>query len=179
MMIISRDKSLLCPAFVVRLNEFERRLAIDHLPFYLYEGFRTFEVSDEYYAQGRSKPGPLCVHDGIARPMGTCSIHPLGLIITNARGGDSLHNYGLGADYILDSDTVRPGVQWSWDNRGGIFETMGKVAEDCGLIWGGDWKRFPDLPHLEMPGLTLSEIKEIYRQSNGDLKVLWAHYKNT
>lgn len=157
-MIISRDKSLLCPAFVERLDEFERLMAIDHVPFYLFMGFRTFECQDELYAQGR----------------GT-----IGKIVTNARGGDSMHNYGLAADYVLDGSTDKPGIQWSWDNRNGIYQRMGATAKDCGLIWGGDWKRFPDLPHLEMPGLTLSEIKEIYRQSNGDLKVLWAHYKNT
>ena len=145
--MISRDKSLLCPAFRDRLEEMERLLAIDHLPYALYEGFRTFEQSDDYYAQGRTKPGK---------------------IITNARGGDSLHNYSIAADYVK-----LIGGQWSWD---GSFKSLGELAEQCGLEWGGNWKRFPDYPHVQMPGLTLNEIKELYRQSNGDLKAIWQHY---
>jgi peptidoglycan L-alanyl-D-glutamate endopeptidase CwlK len=154
--MISRDKALLCPAFIVRLNEFERRLSIDHLPFYMFEGLRSFERSDELYAQGRTKPGK---------------------IVTNAKGGDSIHNYGLAADYVLDGDIDKPDIQWSWENRNGIYQSMGAVAEACGLVWGGRWKRFPDLPHVEMPGLTLTTIKEIYRRSNGDLKILWTYYE--
>lgn len=155
-MIISRDKSLLCPAFLERLNEFERRLAIDHLPFFLFEGYRSFDRQAELYAQGRTSPGK---------------------IVTNAKPGDSIHQYALAGDYVADGATDKLGVQWSWENRNGIYQRMGAVAQDCGLIWGGEWKRFPDLPHIEMPGLTLSEIKEIYRQSGGDLKVVWEHYR--
>jgi peptidoglycan L-alanyl-D-glutamate endopeptidase CwlK len=156
--MISRDKTLLCPVFVRRLMEFERLLAIDHLPFFLYEAYRTFEQSDEYYAQGRTKPGS---------------------IITNAKGGDSMHNYGLASDYVLDGQLEKPGIQWSWETKGILHNSwtqMGAVAETCGLVWGGNWKKFPDLPHVEMPGLTLSEIKELYRQ-NPDVKAIWTHYK--
>jgi peptidoglycan LD-endopeptidase CwlK len=182
-MIVSRDKSLLCPTFAARLAEFERILSIDHLPFYLFEGFRTIEASNEYYAKGRTTHGNLCIHDGVARPIGTCQIHPLGLTITNAKGGDSMHNYGIGADYVLDGMLDRPGVQWSWDlkmdaNRDGRndWHQMGELAERCGLVWGGRWKKFTDFPHLEMPGLTLNEIKEFYRQ--GGIKRVWEEYKS-
>jgi len=60
------------------------------------------------------------------------------------------------------------------DGRSDWYE-MGAIAEACGLVWGGRWKRFPDFPHLEMPGLTLNEIKEFYRQ--GGIKRVWEEYK--
>jgi hypothetical protein len=54
---------------------------------------------------------------------------------------------------------------------------MGETAESCGLEWGGRWKRFPDLPHLQMMcGFTLAEIREMYR-SCSTLKVLWSELK--
>jgi peptidoglycan LD-endopeptidase CwlK len=80
-MIVNRDKSLLYLPFAEQLRDFESRLASANLPFYLFMGLRSFEDQDELYAQGRTKPGN---------------------IVTNARGGDSLHNYGLAADFVID-----------------------------------------------------------------------------
>jgi peptidoglycan LD-endopeptidase CwlK len=162
-MIISRDKSLLYPPFAEQLRYFESRLAAAKLPFYLFMGFRTFEDQDDLYAQGRTKPGK---------------------IITNAPGGYSLHNFGLAADYVLDGQVDKPGIQWSWDTKADFnadgrsdWMNMGEIAESCGLEWGGRWRRFPDLPHLQMTcGLTLAEIREIYRGC-GTLTALWSELK--
>jgi peptidoglycan L-alanyl-D-glutamate endopeptidase CwlK len=161
--IISRDKNLLYPPFAGQLRDLESRLAAARLPFYLYMGLRTFECQDELYAQGRTMPGQ---------------------IVTNARGGDSLHNYGLAADYVLDGQPDKPGIQWSWDTKADFnadgrsdWMQMGEIAESCGLEWGGRWKRFPDLPHVQNRyGLTLAEIKEIYRAGHG-IKAVWSELK--
>ena len=163
-MIISRDKNLLCPAFAERLTEFERLLKIEHLPFFLFMGLRTFADQDELYAQGRTA---------------------LGQIVTNARGGLSWHNYGLAADYVLDGMPDKPGNQWSWDTKKDLnangtndWLEMGKVATLVGLEWGGNWRRFPDLPHSQYTsGLTILEVQELYRAS-GDLKEVWKHIIN-
>jgi peptidoglycan LD-endopeptidase CwlK len=121
--IISRDKKLLYPPFAEQLRDFESRLTVVKLPFYLHMGLRTFEDQDTLYAQGRALPGK---------------------IVTNACGGDSLHNYGLAADYVLDGMPDKPGIQWSWQirvdfNAGGRSDwmQMGEIAEICGLEWGG------------------------------------------
>ena len=161
--IISRDKNLLYPPLAGQLRDFESRLVAAKLPFYLYMGLRTFEDQDELYSQGRTKPGQ---------------------IVTNARGGDSLHNYGLAADYVLDGQPDKPGIQWSWDTKAdfnadgrGDWMQMGEIAGSCGLEWGGRWKRFPDLPHVQNRyGLTLAEIKEIYRTGHG-IKAVWSELK--
>jgi peptidoglycan LD-endopeptidase CwlK len=153
-MIISRDKNLLCPAFAAVLTEFERLLAIDHLPFYLFMGLRDWQTQDELYAQGRTAPGP---------------------IVTNAKGGQSWHNYALAADYVLDGMADKPGIQWSWDTKHGLDKqwiAMGEIAELVGLEWGGRWRRFPDLPHVQMTGgLTIQEAQELYRMSG--IKEVW------
>jgi peptidoglycan LD-endopeptidase CwlK len=161
-MIISRDKSLLYPPFADQLRYFESRLAAARLPFHLFMGFRTFECQDELYAQGRTTPGK---------------------IVTTARGGDSLHNFGLGADFVLDGMPEKPGIQWSWDTRADFnadgrsdWMQMGEIAESCGLEWGGRWKRFPDFPHLENHfGLTIFECKELYKI--GGIKGVWKNCK--
>lgn len=183
-MIISRDKKLLCPPFAKMLNEFETRLSVRSLPFYLFMGLRTPEDQEEIWKQGRLTPGPLCRHKGDAapRPIGTCPVHPLGTTVTNAHGlptSDSFHCYGLGGDYVPDGMIEKPGIQWSWDmkidhdksGRSDWYE-MGEIARSCGLEWGGSWKR-PDFPHVQCTfGYTLTEIKEFYRM--GGIKNVWA-----
>lgn len=74
--------------------------------------------------------------------------------VTNARGGQSNHNFGI-----------------AWDIgvfQGGKYLTTAKAYKDVALIvkpklpnlaWGGDWKSFPDTPHYEhkavVEGVTL------------------------
>jgi peptidoglycan LD-endopeptidase CwlK len=139
------------------------RLAAVKLSFYLYMGLRAFECQEELYAQGRTLPGK---------------------IVTNARGGDSLHNYGLAADYILDGQSQKPGVQWSWNIRADLnadgrndWLQMAEIAVACGLVPGYFWKRLPDAPHIQNRyGLTLAEVKELYRAGHG-IKAVWSELK--
>lgn len=162
-MIILRDKSLLYPPFAEQLRYFESLLAAAKLPFYLYVGLGTFEDQDELYAQGRTKPAQ---------------------IVTNARDGDSLHNYGLAADYVLDGQVEKPGIQWSWNIKSDVnadgrndWLQMAEIAVSCGLEAGYFWKRFPEAPHVQYcHGLTLAEIKKIYRAGHG-IKAVWSELK--
>jgi len=108
------------------------------------QGLRTFAEQDDLYAQGRSKPGK---------------------IVTNARGGQSLHNYGLAFDLapIIDGKV-------SWDEA--KFRVYGDLAFKVGLEWGGSWKRFKDLPHVQCTlGYSLSRIQNLYRI--GGLAAVW------
>lgn len=70
--------------------------------------------------------------------------------VTNAKGGQSIHNYGLAFDIVILKDK---------DNNG-TFETASfdidehwiKVVnffKSKGWTWGGDWKSFKDAPHFE------------------------------
>ena len=95
-------------------------------------GYRSVEEQNRLYAQGRTAPGR---------------------IVTNARGGASWHNYGLAADYAFVA-----GGQLAWSGPWRIF---GRIARECGLEWGGDWKGFPDRPHVQFrKGRTLAQMKQ-------------------
>ncbi|NMO95194.1 M15 family metallopeptidase [Paenibacillus lemnae] len=106
------------------------------------DGFRTHEEQDRLYQQGRTA---------------------VGQIVTHARGGESMHNYGLAIDFALRTDDGR--VIWDLEhdgNRNGKSDWMEVVAiaKDLGFQWGGDWDHFPDYPHLQMDfGLTLRDLK--------------------
>ncbi len=91
---------------------------------------RSFERQATLYAQGRSSPGP---------------------IVTNARPGTSMHNYGLAFDVAI----LRNGVL-RWD---GIPEKLGELGERLGLEWGGRWRK-PDENHFQLASITLAEAHE-------------------
>lgn len=100
------------------------------------QGLRTFAEQDEIYAQGRTTPGKK---------------------VTNAKGGQSIHNYGLAVDIVLiiDGKTASWDTAKDWDNDkvADWYECV-KIFAKYGWDWGGNWKTFKDLPHFEKKGYT-------------------------
>lgn len=108
-------------------------------------GTRTYAEQDALYAQGR----------------------PNGKIVTNAKGGQSNHNFGIAFDV-----TVFNGASPVWD--GPQYETLGELGKKLGLEWGGDWASIQDQPHFELrpdwakdmsEGMMLSSLR--LRHSDG------------
>jgi peptidoglycan L-alanyl-D-glutamate endopeptidase CwlK len=64
-------------------------------------------------------------------------------IVTNARGGESNHNFGRAVDFAF---VVQGKI--SWNEK--LYPNLGRWARAAGLKWGGDWKKFKDLPHVEL-----------------------------
>jgi peptidoglycan L-alanyl-D-glutamate endopeptidase CwlK len=79
--------------------------------------------------------------------------------VTNARGGQSIHNYGLAFDIVLlyDNDGNGTFEEASWsmirdfdkDSRADWMEVV-NYFKSQGWEWGGDWKRFKDAPHFQL-----------------------------
>lgn len=100
------------------------------------QGLRTMAEQDALYAQGRTKPGN---------------------IVTNAKAGQSIHNYGLAVDIVLiiDGKTASWDTKADWDNdRKADWMECVEVFKKHGWDWGGDWKSFKDMPHFEKKGYT-------------------------
>lgn len=100
-------------------------------PMRIVEGYRSIERQNKLYSQGRSTNG---------------------LIVTNAKGGESLHNYGVAVDLVFKKEGYNATIrQW---------ETFGVIAEKHGFEWGGRWKNFIDKPHIEMKlGYSLKDFQ--------------------
>jgi peptidoglycan LD-endopeptidase CwlK len=106
------------------------------------DGFRSIEEQNTIYEQGRTTEGN---------------------IVTNAKGGESYHNYGLAIDFALET----PSGDVIWDrqydrNQNGKadWSEVVKIAKSLGFEWGGDWKDFKDYPHLQMDfGLTIADLQ--------------------
>lgn len=98
---------------------------------------RTFKEQDSLYAVGRTQKGKK---------------------VTNAKGGQSIHNYGLAFDIVLLYDLDGNGTfeTASWDmikdgDKDGKADWMEVVDffKSKGWTWGGDWKSFKDYPHFQ------------------------------
>ena len=111
------------------------------------QGLRTFEEQNALYAKGRTSPGAK---------------------VTNAKGGQSVHNYGFAVDICLFIENKE--VSWDmtkdWDNDK-IADWLECVAifNKYGWDWGGNWKKFKDYPHFEKRGFNdwrkLSKLKQV------------------
>lgn len=114
-------------------------LEAKRIPVLVYCIYRSNEAQAILYAQGRTKPGPIC---------------------TNARPGQSAHNRmaaGVPASRAFDAAPMIHGKP-SWETTGEalqIWNEMGIAAKQLGLEWGryykklgGDWSHFqlPDTP---------------------------------
>jgi peptidoglycan L-alanyl-D-glutamate endopeptidase CwlK len=120
--------------------------------------YRTFAEQNALYAQGRTKPGS---------------------IVTNARGGQSLHNYGLAVDVVPLNSKGQP----DWNVPSSVWQKIGAAGKNQGMEWGGDWKSFVDRPHFQMTaGRSVSSLLGQYNQNGGNLSAIWndvnRHYPN-
>lgn len=95
--------------------------------------FRDNESQNALYAQGRTKPGR---------------------IVTNAKAGQSFHNYRLAFDVV---PVVNGKAMWN-DLR--TFKRLGEIGKSVGLEWAGDWKSFRELAHFQWTGgLSLAQLR--------------------
>ena len=107
--------------------------------------FRTFAQQAALYAKGRTAPGRR---------------------VTNARAGQSYHNYGLAVDIVL----LLPGGKVSWDmsldSDGDSIRDWDEIVhvfKGYGWKWGGDWTRFKDYPHFEKSfGFSVAALRRKY-----------------
>ena len=138
------DPRWLYPDFRQRLQSIESQMESEGFPVRVVEGFRSFLRSELLYNQGRTIPGK---------------------IVTQAKPGQSFHNYGMAVDYCFHGpDPYSDHHPWA---------LLGKVALASGCRWGGTFSH-PDRPHVEADYLVpLSEIHSLYADGSGVVAV-WA-----
>ena len=75
--------------------------------------------------------------------------------VTNAKGGQSIHNYGFAIDIVLiiDGKIASWDTHKDWDNDGiADWDECVKVFAKHGWSWGGSWASFKDMPHFDKIG---------------------------
>lgn len=103
------------------------------------QGYRSIAEQNALYAQGRTRNGP---------------------IVTNAKGGQSNHNFGVAVDLCLYTPD---GSDVIW-NVNADFKKVVAAMKAHRFKWGGDWL-FKDYPHFELYNVVDGEK---IKQWNGD-----------
>lgn len=122
----SRDLSSLVPEFRAAVEAFLKDVADAGYKIIITYAFRTIAEQNALYAKGRTEPGKS---------------------VTNARGGESAHNFRMAIDFVFIDDKGKA----NWNAPRKDWEAVGVLGEKRGMTWGGRWKSIVDLPHLEWP----------------------------
>ncbi|WP_420490247.1 M15 family metallopeptidase [Neobacillus drentensis] len=140
------------PIVKERSNQLTQQAADKGIVVVITDGFRSVEDQDLLYEKGRSAEGN---------------------IVTNAKGGESYHNYGLAIDFALKtpSGNVIWDMQYDGNKNGKADWTeVVKMAKALGFEWGGDWAKFKDYPHLQMDfGLTIAQLQNGERPADSSI----------
>ena len=131
------SKSLkdLQPKVQLMAEEFVQKCAEAGIEILIYCTLRSKEEQNVLYAQGRTTDGK---------------------IVTNARGGDSWHNYGCAFDWV---PVIAGKLQW--DNMP-LYARAGIIAESVGLEWAGRWTgKLKETAHCQFrDGRSLDDMKK-------------------
>lgn len=126
----SRSLDELVPGCAERARHLIARAEIAGIGLLVTSTLRTWDEQDALFAQGRTRPGKR---------------------VTDARGGQSWHNFGRALDVAF-----MVGGRVTWD---GPWQTVGVIGEAIGLEWGGRFPK-PDRPHFQWrAGLTLAAAR--------------------
>lgn len=130
----SRNLSDLSPKVQLLAERFINECERQNITILVYCTYRSKEEQDELYAQGRTKPGK---------------------IVTNARGGDSFHQYGVAFDFV---PMVAGKPAW---NDTALYSKCGGIAESVGLEWSGRWSgKLKETAHCQYTeGKTIADFK--------------------
>ena len=125
---------MLHPQIKQRATDFINALFDEGITARISDGTRTIYQQDRLYDQGRTTSGD---------------------IVTNAKGGESYHNFGLAFDVveIQDGRAIFENPNWN---------KIGEIGKSFGFEWGGDFTSIVDLPHFqESFGLSTSELNAL------------------
>lgn len=137
-MINSRNLSDLHPACKAKAEKFLELAKQNGIDLLVTSTYRDNESQAALYAQGRSKPG---------------------IIVTNARPGQSWHNWRCAFD-VVPIRNGKPVWQTSGPD-GDLWRKVGELGESVGLEWAGRWTgKLREFAHFQYTGgLTLAQLQ--------------------
>ena len=121
---VNADLSLLAPRFRAGVEAAIAECRAIGLDARVWEGFRTQELQQIYYARGRT----------VIPPTHTVTNAPTNLF--------SWHGYCLAVDVISEAHYWEPPGGEGW------FRRVAEVFKRHDCKWGGDWNH-PDTPHFQ------------------------------
>lgn len=137
-MINSRNIADLVPACKEKAEKFLKLAKDSGIDLIVTSTYRDLESQAALYAQGRTKPG---------------------LIVTNAKPGQSWHNWRCAFD-VVPMRNGKP-VWGTTGPDGDLWRRVGELGELAGLEWAGRWTgKLREFAHFQYTGgLTLAQLQ--------------------
>ena len=111
------------------LDEVKKSSLLKDCKINITQTLRSIEYQNSLYAQGRTTKGG---------------------IVTNSKGGSSMHNYGIAVDFAVIKNGVYLTDMKEEDHP--YYNECGKIAKSIGFFWGGDFKNIHDTGHIQYTG---------------------------
>ena len=133
-MITSRSLDDLLPVVRAKALAHQEACKEEGIDLLIYCTYRDNEAQEALYLQGRTTAGA---------------------IVTNARGGDSYHNYRCAYDCV-----PLVGGKPAWNDTK-LYAKVGQLGESVGLQWSGRWSgKLKETAHFQYTaGLSLHDLK--------------------
>lgn len=122
----------LIPKAQIEARKFMQIIQNNHLDIRILSGTRTYAQQDALYAHGRN---------GDTQP-----------IVTNAKGGQSNHNFGIAWDIGVFQNGNYTGDATPYQSFAAIVLPLMNTIE-----WGGNWITFRDYPHYQLKPVSEDE----------------------
>lgn len=126
----SRDKKDLFPTLVqsyeLACTAYKAKYPNASQPF-LTCTYRTIDEQNKLYEQGRTAKGQK---------------------VTNAKGGESAHNFNPSPAFDIGFITLNQTLDWDNKNFKNFAEIVKSITTS--IEWGGDFKSIKDAPHFEL-----------------------------
>jgi len=143
------------PALAGCIRQMADMLANEGIDIRVVQALRTWAEQDALYAQGRTAPGK---------------------IVTNCRGGQSYHNFGLAVDCAPSKNGPGQPFDPDWNEQNPSWQRMVAVGQSIGLDCGATWRTFRDVPHFQLTGRfpegePSQEMIQLFK--NGGTNAVW------
>lgn len=132
-----------------------------------FDTLRTLERQSFLYGKGRMPE--QCIEGGISAYWAwpTC---PDGKVTKTML---SVHRLGLAFD-IVENDAS------PWTASQSFWHTLGDLAVANGMVWGGSWSRFPDLPHCQWAKYPSTfDVTDLQLMEKDGIEAVWRKYHAT
>lgn len=138
-MINSRNIDDLLPGVCAMCRQFIEKCKEQGIAILITSTYRDMESQTALYEQGRTKPGK---------------------IVTNAKCGQSFHNYRCAFDFVplVNGKAI-------WDDIS-LITQCGEIGESVGLTWAGRWVTFKELLHFQYSEKPLAQLQSEFRRNH-------------
>ena len=116
------------------LDAFKNETSLKGYTVKITQTLRSTDYQNSLYNIGRNSKGDV-----------------IGKVVTNAKGSNSMHEYGLAFDIAI----YKGGVYMTGETEekgANAYKIAGAIGKKVGLFWGGDFSGFYDAGHFQYTG---------------------------